>query len=197
MEIHVKTKWHKAENKSIEDIASVLALTTWKVGVRAVDHIGDENFQFTTIQNRFAVLEEILIFLIQIMDRWSHERMDDGERERLVTDVVMQLAATIDENQNDWIGVGNYRSAFFARFNERGQEYANFSFSQDEPGYQFRRYLGERVLAVMGEENGNRWVIDQVMEIEIPDAIKTLRRSFQGLILDSTTRGHSTRATLD
>lgn len=182
MAIHVKTKWHKAENKTIEGMASVLALNTWKIGVHAVDHLGDENFQFKTTQDRFAVLGEILIFLVQVVDRWSHPRMDDAERERLITAVTLQLAATLDENQNDWIGTGHYRSDFLIRFNERAREYADFSFSQADPGYQFRRYLGERVLAVMGEESGNRWVIDQVMEIEIPEALKTMSRVFHGLV---------------
>ncbi|CAK0740162.1 conserved hypothetical protein [Gammaproteobacteria bacterium] len=181
MVIRVKTKWHKAENKTVEDIASVLAFTTWKIGVQAVDHIGDENFRFETIQDRFVVLEEFLIFLIQVVDRWAHERMDDAERERLVTTMVLSLATTLDENQTDWVGMGDYRSRFITRFNERVRNYAEFSFSQDKPGYQFCRYLGERVLAVMGENNDNRWVIDQVMDVEIPGAIKVIRRGFQGL----------------
>ncbi|CAK0781697.1 conserved hypothetical protein [Gammaproteobacteria bacterium] len=181
MAIRVKTKWHKSENKSIEDIASVLAFTTWKVSVQAVDHIGDENFKFETTQDRFAVLEEILLFLVQVIDRWAHEWIDDIERERLVTAMVLRLATTIDENQNDWVGAGDYRSRFITRFNERARDYAEFSFSQGEPGYQFRRYLGERVLAVMGEKDGNRWVIDQIMEVEIPETLKTMRRSFRGL----------------
>jgi hypothetical protein len=34
----------------------------------------------------------------------------------------------------------------------------------------------------MGEKDGNRWVIDQVMDIEIPEALKTVRRGFRGLV---------------
>ena len=182
MAIRVKTKWHKSENKTVEDIASVLAFTTWKVGVQAVDHVGDENFQFENTRDRFVVLEEFLIFLVQVLDRWAHEQMDDAERERLITTTVSRLAATLDENQKDWVGAGDYLSPFLTRFNERAQGYAECSFTQDEPGYQFRRYLGERILAVMGENGRNRWVIDQIMEVEIPDALKVMHRGFQGLI---------------
>ena len=184
MAIRVKTKWHQSGEKSLEDIASVLAFSTWKVGVHAVDHIGDEDFTFETNQIRFAVLEEILVFLVQVLDRWIHEEWrEDTRRGRLVTAVVMRLADTVDENQNDWVGPGDYRGRFIARFNERVQEYAEFSCSQEGPGYQFRRYLGAKVAAVMGEEKGNRWVIDQVMDIEVPEAIKTMQRGFRGLIV--------------
>ena len=182
MAMHIKTKWHKSENKTVKDLASVLSLNMWKIAVHAVDHIGDENFQFKTMQDRFTVLAEILIFLVQLVDRWSHNRMEDVERKDLVTAIVFSLAATLEENQNEWLGPGIYGPQFFAHFNERAQEYANFSFSAEEPGYQFRRYLGERVLMIMGENHNNRWVIDQIMDIEIPDALKTLRRAFQGLI---------------
>lgn len=181
MAIHVKTKWHKTDNKTIEDFASVLTITVWKVGVQSLDHIGDENFQFKTVQQRFAVLTEILIFLVQVIDRWTYERITDDERHRLITALVLQLAATIDENQNDWLEKGDYQTPFLTIFNERAHEYASFNFVNDAPGYQFRRYLGERVLAIMGIEQGNRWVIDQVMDIEIPDALKILQRSLHGL----------------
>ncbi len=189
MALRVKTKWHKSENKSLEDIASVLAFTTWKVGVQAVDHLGDEDFTFESTQDRFAVLGEVLIFLVQIVDRWIHEEWkDDAERGQLVTALVMRLASTWHENQNDWVVAGEYREPFIVLFNERAQEYAEFSCSQQEgPGYPFRRYLGAKVLAVMGEKSINRWVIDQVMDIEVPEALKTLQRGFRGLFAKQNT----------
>ncbi len=183
MAVRVKTKWHTSGDKSVEDIASVLAFTAWKVGVHAVDHIGDENFRFERNQDRFAVLAEILIFLVQIIDRWVHEAWGDGaERRHLVTALVMRLTETLNENQNDWVGKDDYRGRFVALFNERTHEYADFSCTKEGPGYQFRRYLGAKILAVMGEGGSNRWVIDQVMEIEVPDVVKTMHRSLRDLI---------------
>ena len=179
MAIHVKTKWHQAANKTIKDLASVLAINTWKVGVQAVDHIGDENFEFRNVQERFVVLMEILIFLIQVIDRWSYQHLNEEERNNLITAIVLQIATIIHDNQNEWIGTGDYYSQFVEKFNIRAQEYANFSFDNEEPGYQFRCYLGERVLAVMGDSQDNRWVIDQVMDIEIPAALKIMYRSFK------------------
>ena len=182
MAIRVKTQWHQETNKTPEDIGSVLAFNTWKVAVQAVDHIGDEDFHFETVPQRFAVLEEFLVFLIQVTDRWAHQHWDDDKRRRLITAMVLRLAETLQDNQTDWIGPADYRTIFIDRFNQRAVEYADFAFTDNEPGYQFRRYLGERVMAVMGEKTGNRWVIDQVMDIEIPEALKTAAKSFQGLV---------------
>jgi len=179
MAIHLKTQWHKSEKKSIEDVASALAFNIWRLSVHTVDHIGDEEFQFETAQIRFSVLEEVLIFSVQVVERLAYGQMEDELRRRLITAMVLHLANTIDENQKDWIGQGEYRSSFIEKYNERSADYATFSFLENQPGYSFRRYLGDRVLSEMG--NKNRWVIDQVIEIEIPELLKGIIKSFEGL----------------
>jgi len=183
MAMHIKTKWHKHQDKTVEDSASVLGVNIWKIAVHMVDHIGDENFQFSNTEERFVVLEEILIFLVQIVDRLSYAIHNDNERHNLVTALVLSLAVNLEENQSEWLGNGDYRKRFLDRFNDRAQEYANFTFEEEQPGYQFQRYLGERVLTIMGEKNLNRWVMDQIIDIEIPEALKTLRRVWQGLMM--------------
>lgn len=182
MAMHIKTKWHKPQNKTIEDSASVLAFNIWKIAVQTLDHIGDENFDFADNQARFGVLEEILIFLIQIVDRWSYTHHEDSERQNLIRALTLSLAFNLEENQNEWLGTGTYRKRFLELFNQRAQEYANFTFTEDQPGYQLRRYLGERIFCIMGENNSNRWIMDQIMDIEIPAALKILQRAWQGLI---------------
>ena len=59
-------------------------------------------------------------------------------------------------------------------------DYAGFSFTDGEPGYAFRRYFGENVRAVMGERD-NQWITDQVMDIEVPEAMKPLRKAVNDL----------------
>ena len=44
------------------------------------------------------------------------------------------------------------------------------------------RYLGEKILEQVGEEQSMRWVIDQVMEIEAPEATRALRKNLDGLM---------------
>jgi hypothetical protein len=67
-----------------------------------------------------------------------------------------------------------------AMLNQRAADYAEFSFADEEPGYAFRRYFGEHVRAVMGEKD-NQWITDQVMDIEVPEAMKPLRKAVRDL----------------
>ena len=41
-------------------------------------------------------------------------------------------------------------------------------------------YFGENVRAVMGERD-NQWITDQVMDIEVPEAMKPLRKAVSDL----------------
>jgi hypothetical protein len=61
-------------------------------------------------------------------------------------------------------------------------EYSNFTFEEDnQPGFQVRRCVGEHVRDVMGEKD-NKWIPDQVMDIEIPDAMKAYKRVVRGVL---------------
>ena len=53
-------------------------------------------------------------------------------------------------------------------------------FTEEGPGFAYLRLLGDRVAAVMGPKD-NRWIMDQMMAIEAPDAIQTLRRVMRDL----------------
>ena len=65
--------------------------------------------------------------------------------------------------------------------NERMAEYADFAYDEAEPGFQMKRRVGEHVTAVMGDRD-KKWVTDQIMEIEIPDALKTFKKVARNLI---------------
>jgi hypothetical protein len=58
--------------------------------------------------------------------------------------------------------------------------YAEFRFDDGEPGYAFKRYLGECVTNSMGPKD-RKWISDQVMEIEIPEMLKTLKKGLKDL----------------
>jgi len=34
----------------------------------------------------------------------------------------------------------------------------------------------------MGQDQDNRWVIDQMMDIEVPEAIEALKKSIEGIV---------------
>lgn len=60
-------------------------------------------------------------------------------------------------------------------------EYAELTFDGGEQGFQMRRRFGDHVTNVMGE-NDKKWVTDQVMDIELPDALKTFKKVARSLL---------------
>jgi hypothetical protein len=102
------------------------------------------------------------------------------ERQIFITALAKHLADRVQENRTDIQGRGEYRQPLIELLNRRATDYAEFSFTDGEPGYAFRRYFGENVRAVMGERD-NQWITDQVMEIEVPEAMKPLRKAVRDL----------------
>ena len=66
MRIRIKTKWSKEEREvSVEDAVSVLAFNSWKIGMKTLLEIENEDFQIDTQQQRIEVLEEVMAFMVQ------------------------------------------------------------------------------------------------------------------------------------
>ena len=56
--------------------------------------------------------------------------------------------------------------------NVRTTEYAQYSFDELEPRFGLLKSLGTNIQQVMGESQTNRWVIDQVITLDGPDAVR-------------------------
>ena len=186
MRIRVKSKWNdKDKARSAEDTGSALAFNLWRIAGANVLHIENEGFQTDTYNQRLDVIAELLAFFVHVVDRMiSAKDYSEEDRRELITALAMNLAKTMHDNRRDVNEDSadiDYRAAFVAMINERMNEYAGFSFDQGEPGFQLRRRVGEHVTEVMGEKD-RKWVTDQVMEIEIPDALKTFKKVARNLI---------------
>jgi len=59
--------------------------------------------------------------------------------------------------------------------------YADFAYHDERPGYPALRYLGHQVLEIMGDDQVNRWVIDQIVEIDGPELIDQVSKSTRRL----------------
>lgn len=180
--MRVKSRWHnKAKTRTPQELGSTLAFIAWRIGMNAVKNMQKEGFNFPSYAVQLQVMEEFLPFLIQVVDRLVYGRMDEEMRRNLVTALALHLVDTMVENQVDLLGPGEYRGPLIERLNARLDDYAGFSFNGEEPGYHFLRYLGERVDAVLAKE-GNRWVIEQIVDIEAPEAVKTMRKALRDVM---------------
>jgi hypothetical protein len=80
------------------------------------------------------------------------------------------------------LGVGDHANQLIALYNERSAEYAEFNFDEQGPSYPFLRHLGYEIQQVMAsDEHDNRWVIDQVMDVDGPEVYKQLSRAIRNL----------------
>ncbi len=186
MKLRVKNKWNdKAKQRTPEETGSVLGFNLWKVASANVMHMENEGFQTDTHNQRLDVIAEFIILFIHVIDRLVVSRDYSLEdRQALVTALAMNVAKTMHDNRRDVSAdkERDYRGEFVSLMNERMNEYAGFAFDGDlAPGFQLRRCAGEHVRDVMGEKD-NKWVPDQVIDIEIPDAMKAIKRIVRGML---------------
>lgn len=180
--MRVKSRWNrKGKDRSLAETGGALAFIMWRIAQNGVLHLENEGFQIDTYSQRLDVLSEFLAFLFHYTDRSVSEKLDAEGREELMTALARRLADNMQENRVDSEGQKDYRGEFISLLNSRTDDYAEFSLYEGEPGFAFRRYLGEKVTSVMGPQD-SKWISDQVMDIEVPAAIKPLNKALGDLI---------------
>ena len=181
--MRIRTKWNeKNRDRTPEEIAGVVAFIAWRISAQAVLDLENNDFQTDTQVQRLAIIWEFAAFLIHITDRMMYERMDEEERAQFITAMAKAMAKTMQENMEDFLGSGDYRPELIQTLNLRMNEYSQFNYSEESgPSFPMLRDFGENITAVMGERQ-KKWVTTQVIDIEAPDAIKTLKRGISNLL---------------
>ena len=187
MAIRIKDKWHQSHRnqpaaKSLRDSAGALAFIGWRVALDKAQGLNREGFRYDSDVERVGVISEFVAFEIQVADRLAYEFLDDRARTDFINALGQRFADHMQENLTDLDGPRNYRDTFIALLNERLSDYAQLSFENGEPGFDFLRYLGARVLGVLGEDQTNRWVLDQIVAIEAPEIAEKIRKSVFNLL---------------
>ena len=187
MAIRIKSRWpeRKAGQETarrMDEHASALGFITWRVSLETAKTLHGEGFTYDSDRERVGVITEFLAFLTHCVDRLTHGRLDDNERDELVNCLGQHLADQIQGNLADIAGPGNYRLPFIQLLNDTLEDYAGLSFVNGEPGFDMLRYLGNRVLGIMGDDQTNRWVLDQVMSISGPEAFGKVQKALQDLL---------------
>ena len=165
-------------------LASVAAFTTWRLGLQTIKRMRDADFEIEASPQYFDVLGEYLVFLIHVADRFAFARLPLPERRVFTVSMVRRLAELLTENESRLLGTEAeaIRRGFIDRFNARADDYATFGFDEaNGPDFAFLRYAGHALLDVVAERD-RAWVTDQVMTIEAPDAVTTLRRVMDNVV---------------
>ena len=171
----VKTRWRKKGPRTVEERAGVIGANVWKIALEVFKHMEKEGFRFGSDRLTTEVITEFIAFLVQLADRAVYGKLAEQERAALIGAVVRHLAATMENNQQDLFGPGEYREPFIDLLNARFGEYAGFEYRDGEPGYPSLRFFAGKVADVMASGD-NKWVVEQMMDIEAPEMVRLVRK---------------------
>ena len=182
MALRIKSRWRDDEReRSLDEIATALAFIAWRLAVEQAINLHCERFVYRDDAQRLGVIQEYLVFLIQIADRLAHGHLEDADRRTLILGVARKIVEHVQDNSQDLLGPGDWGSPFVDLLNRRSEEYAGFQLSDDGPSYAFLRHLGFEIQTLMGAAQENRWVIDQVMDRDGWAAFKAFSKAFRDL----------------
>lgn len=169
----LKPRWRSNRPRTLEERASVLGTNAWKIANEIFRHMEKEGFRFGSDAEVTAVIAELIAFLVQLVDRLAYGKLTDAQRAQLIGAVAGHLAATVENNHLDLFGPGDYRRPFIDLLNSRFEDYAHCEYQGGEPGYACLRLFAAKVEEAM-QPSGNRWVVEQVMEIEAPEMVRLM-----------------------
>ncbi len=181
----LKAQWFKPEQaKNPAQTGSAIAFIAWRVASHAIKRLREAGFDIDAGPAYFGVLRELLVFLLAGADRIAYARLGAEGRTPFTTTLVLRASEILDENESDLLGPlegATYAERFVEQFNLLSGHYAEFGWSEGEgPDFAFVRYLGHRLEPLVPEKD-RRWVLDQVMAVEIPEAVGMLQRSMDGV----------------
>lgn len=184
MALRVKTVWFKnAGGRSSAEIASVLASTIWRLADNTVSNLSKWDCDIVTPERGMRILGELAAFLLHMSDRMVYGRIPEAERAQLIQAAGRRLAGIVQDNVREMFGDDgfDYQANFIDLLNRRAADYATFECAPDKPSYPLLRYLGLTVRELMLESD-RPWVADQIMDIQAPEALGTLKKTVDGLL---------------
>ncbi len=182
MALRVKTVWFKnAGGRSAAEVASVLASTIWRLADNTVSNLSKADCDIVTPERGIRVLGEVAAFLLHMSDRMVYRRVSDEERAQLIQSAGRRLAEIMRDNIREMVGEDgfDYRANFIDLVNRRAEDYSTFECAPDKPSFPLLRYLGLAVRELMLDSD-KPWVADQIMDIQAPEALGTLKRTLDG-----------------
>ena len=180
--MRVKSRWNRrAKPQSLEEIAGALSFINWKIATHGVLELENQGYTTHSQAHRLQIIAEFLVFLFHVTDRFIYARLSAAERQQFMSALALRMADTYADNQSEVSGNAyeGYRQDFIEQLNQQGNDYATLSFSEEAAGFDFLRYFGARIEAVMEERH---WVSQYILSIEGPNAVQTLNSSLKNLL---------------
>lgn len=183
MAVRIRSRFHTEGERSAATLASVVAILAWKLAQESIKRMRRADYDIDIGRPYFDFVCEYLVFITLAADRIAYLKLDDRGRAGFTTALAKRLAEIVEENNEMLLGAAEpdaCRRHFLELFNRRGGEYGEFNYDQDGPDFGFKRFFAACLRTGLPEKD-RLWAIDQVMEIEVPDALKALDKTLAGL----------------
>lgn len=198
MAIRIRNRFHtKGQQRSPATLASVVAVLAWKLAIESIKRMRGAGYDIDIGRPYFDFVCEFLVYMALAADRVAHRELDPEPRAEFTAALAKRLSEIVEENSGMLltdVESGVCRRRFVDLFNRRSGEYAEFGYGADGPDFGFRRYFAACLREVLPEKD-RLWVIDQAMDIESPEAIRTLDRTLAGLFHPESARRHAQHVT--
>jgi len=185
--LRIKSRWFReSAARTPQQTAGAMAFIVWRVAQNMLKRMRAAGFDIEAGPQYFAFTREVLVFLTHLLDRMAYERMSVELRTEFVTALVNRVAQVLQDNEDELLSgraanePGHFEQ-FIDLFNELAGHYAEFGFDAQGPDFACVRYLGYRLEATMPQKD-QRWVVDQVMAAEVPEAVQVLQRAMNDVL---------------
>ena len=170
-----KSNWSKTvkREKTSEDIASALSYIGWKLSLDKARNLHGEDFDYSSDHQRVAVIVEYMSFQVHLADRLLFlDKKSDDYRMTVMNNLGKQSSRIMQENCEDLFGIGDYKKGYINTLNIRSEEYSEYEFTKSGSNYSIYRHLAKKIQDAMGSSQTNKWVMDQVVDIDAVEMCK-------------------------
>lgn len=193
MAVRMKTRWHRSKRsqrnmegsrreKTMTDLAGVIAFNVWKLTKDVYSNMEKEGYRFGEDRQVIDFFSEIIGFMVAVVDRMVYGKLEEDQRAEFIKALATDLLNMMISNQEDLLGPGDYQGALVGHLNSRLVEYAECDYDDDKgPSYEFKRLLASYIAEVMASTD-NKWVLEQIMDFELPKHMTNLKRLIKDVL---------------
>ena len=196
MAIRIRSSFHAGgKPRSMTELAGVIAMLAWKLAIDSIKRMRQAEYDIDLGSAYFDFVCEFMIFLALAADRVAYRELTPEQRMEFTTALAQRIAVAIDDNRDMLlydVAPGKVRQHMLDLFNKRGAEYADHGYTEAGPDFGFRRCFAACLQDVLPEKD-RLWAVDQVMEIESPEAIKMLQKTLLGILHPESVRSRRSR----
>ncbi len=184
MAVRIRSSFHAGgKPRTMTEFASVIVMLAWKLAIDSIKRMREAEYDIDLGSGYFDFVVEFMIFLALAADRIAYRDLSPEQRMEFTTALAQRMAAAIEDNRDMLlfdVEPGKCQRHFLDLFNKRGGEYADHGYTEQGPDFGFRRCFAACLKEVLPAKD-RLWAVDQVMEIESPEAIKALEKTLAGL----------------